>query len=146
MVKQFNLDPGYVTIPEANRIVLRILKVFNKDDKSHYNKILDAAKKGIFSGKKYGSRMYQVRRDDIIQYAEETLRSEQLDLFNLEIVSDKDKIGKLGNLTDIDQNTGGKLYFYLKSLRFHGIISQDTFQKSEKNIILRLNMGKINNS
>ena len=146
MVKTFNLDPGYVTIPEANKIVLRILNVYNKDDKSHYNKILDAAKKGLFGGKKYGSRMYQVLRNDIIQYAERTLRNEKLDLFNLEIVTDTDKVRNLENLPDIDQNTGSKLYFYLKSLRFHGIITQDTFQKSENNIILRLKVGKINHS
>ncbi len=142
-MKKYHLDPGYVTIPEANEIVLRILRIVNKGDKSHYYKILEGAKKGLFGGKKHGSRMYQVRKDDIIHYAEECLQSEQRNLLNLEIVSDETEIEKLGNMPNIDTNTAAKLYYYLKSLRFYQIISQDIFQRAEQKIILSLNFGKI---
>ncbi|MGG5255378.1 hypothetical protein ACQYAD_18285 [Neobacillus sp. SM06] len=141
MVKKYHLDPGYVTIPEANEIVLRILRIVNKGDKSHYNKILEGAKKGIFGGKKHGSRMYQVRKDDIVQYAEECLQNEKANLFNVEIAPNE--IEKLESMPNIDNNTASRLYYYLKSLRFYEIISQDIFQKGEKRIIMSLNFGKI---
>lgn len=70
MSKNYHLDPGYVTIPDANKIVLRILKITNQNNKSHYHNILAGAKQGLYGGKKHGKRMYQVRREDIIQYAE----------------------------------------------------------------------------
>ncbi|XJZ27034.1 hypothetical protein ACF5W4_17185 [Bacillota bacterium Lsc_1132] len=143
MVKKYHLNPGYVTIPEANEIVLRILRIVNKGDKSHYNKILEGAKKGLFGGKKHGSRMYQVRKDDIVQYAEECLQNEKENLFNLEIASDENEIEQLGNTPNIDNNTAARLYYFLKSLRFYEVISHDIFQKAEKKIIMSLNFGKI---
>ncbi|MGJ7922902.1 hypothetical protein [Neobacillus sp. LXY-4] len=143
MTKNYHLDPGYVTIPEANKIVLRILGVANKDDKSHYNKILNGAKKGLYGGKKHGSRMYQVRREDIIQYAEELLQVEKINLFDFDLETNAKEIEKLSKLPDIDQNTATKLYVYLKTLKFHEIITQEAFHDAEKKIILRMNMGKL---
>ncbi|MDR4947196.1 hypothetical protein [Neobacillus cucumis] len=141
MAKTFHLDPGYVTVPEANKIVLRILNVFDHEDKSHYNKILNGAKKGMFGGKKHGTRMYQVRKDDIIQYAEECLRDEKLKNFNIELVPDLKAIENSKNLTKINNKTSKILHYYLTYLRFHEIISEDVFHQAEKNIILRVNMN-----
>ncbi|MDQ0246161.1 hypothetical protein J2S09_003748 [Bacillus fengqiuensis] len=132
-----------MTIPEANKIVLRILNIFDKEDKSHYNKILAGAKKGMFGGKKHGSWMYQVRKEDIIQYAEECLRSEKLNLFNFQLVLDPKELDRTNNLSTINSGTAKNLYLYLKSLRFHEIISEEIFQQAEKNIIMRVNMRKI---
>ena len=99
MSKTFHLDPGYVTVPDANKIVMRILNIFDHNDKSHYNKILNGAKKGLFGGKKHGSRMYQVKEEAIKQYAEECLQSEKLKLFDIEVAPDLKAIEKSKNLT-----------------------------------------------
>ncbi|WP_102344804.1 hypothetical protein [Bacillus sp. Marseille-P3661] len=82
MPRNFNLDPGYITVPKANKIVLQILRTVDQHENSHYSKILRRAKIGLLGGKKHGKRMYQVRKKDIMQYAEECLKVEQLKLFN----------------------------------------------------------------
>ncbi|MED1472669.1 hypothetical protein [Bacillus salipaludis] len=141
MSKTYHLDPGYVTVPEANKIVLRILKIINQDDKSHYNKILNGAKRGLFGGKKHGTRMYQVRKEDIIQYAEECMQEEKSKLFDIEVASDLKAIENSKNLTTIDHKTWKVLYYYLTYLKFHEIISEDVFRQAEKNIVLRVKIN-----
>lgn len=79
--RKYHLEPGYITIPDANKIVLRILRIVNQKDQTHYRKILAEAKKGLYGGRKYGERIYTVRKKDIIQYAEELLREEQKSYF-----------------------------------------------------------------
>ncbi|KMY50981.1 hypothetical protein [Peribacillus loiseleuriae] len=64
-------------MPDANKIVLRMLGIVNQNDKSHYYKLLNGEKEGLFGRKKYGKRMYQVRRKDIIQYAEKCFQNEK---------------------------------------------------------------------
>jgi len=87
MRRIYHLDPGYVTIPEAANIVKRMLGITNKDDQSHYKKILRGAKKSWFGGKMHGKRMFQVRRDDIIRYGEELLEAEKFNLFTFERIA-----------------------------------------------------------
>lgn len=84
MTRHYNLSPGYITIPTAAKIVLRILDIKNKDDQSYYKKILSGAKKGWFGGKMHGKRMFQVRKKDIFQYAEELLFAETYNLFTFD--------------------------------------------------------------
>lgn len=144
MARTYNLDPGYVTIPEANKIVQRILNIIDLGDKSLYNKILNDAKKGLFGGKKYGSRMYQVKREDITQYAEECLQKEKLKLFNIEVVSDVNNFEKSFNHINLDTKTAKNLEYYLESLRFHNIISEEIYHNAKKNIIMRVNMSTLN--
>jgi len=143
MTKHYHLEPGYVTIPEANKIVLRILRIVDINEKSHYTKILTAAKKGLYGGKKYGSRMYQVRRQDIIQYAERHLQTEQLELFNIDLATNLVEVEMKSKLPSIDTNTAKKMHYYLKYLKFHEIISDEAFQNAEKQLIIRLKMKEI---
>lgn len=142
MAKTYHLDPGYITVPEANRIILRILKIINKDNKSHYNKILAGAKKGLFGGKKYGTRMYQVRREDIIHYAQKCLQNEQLQLFDIEETSFKE-FEEQNKLLLIDQSTARNIHYYLKYLKFHRIISDEAFRQGEKTLVMRVKMKNL---
>jgi hypothetical protein len=141
LTRTYHVDPGYVTIPEANKIVLRILNIIDQGDKSHYNKILSGAKKGLYGGKKYGSRMYQVKREEIVQYAEESLQKEKLKLFNIEIVS----VVNTNNKT-IDIKTAKNLEYYLETLRFHDIITEEMYHSAKKNIMMRVNLSAIQNA
>lgn len=143
MGRNYNLDPGYVTIPEAANIVKRMLGIVKKEDKTHYNTILRGAKKGWFGGKTHGKRMYQVCRKEIIQYAEELLKAERFNLFNFDISTDSKEIERISKLSEIDQETARKLYYYLKTLRFHDIISADIYQNAEKMLMLRMDMSRI---
>ncbi len=84
MTRHYNLSPGYITIPTAAKIVLRILDIKNNDNQSYYKKILSGAKKGWFGGKMHGKRMFQVRKKDIFKYAEELLSAETYNLFTFD--------------------------------------------------------------
>lgn len=141
MAKNFHLDPGYVTVPDANKIILRMLRITNQNDKSHYLKILNGAKKGLFGGKKHGKRMYQVRKEDIIQYAEECIQNEQLQLFDIELATSLNEIDARSRLPMIDNNTANQIHYYLRYLKFHGIISDDAFRKGEKNLVMRVKLN-----
>ncbi|OAS87788.1 MULTISPECIES: hypothetical protein [Metabacillus] len=143
MTKNYHLDLGYVTVPEANKIVLRILRITNQNDKSHYNKLLTGAKEGLYGGKKYGKRMYQVRREDIIQYAETCLQNEQLQLFDIELVTNLNKVEEANQLPKIENGTAKTIHYYLRYLKFHEIISEEVFLKGEKNLIMRVKMKDI---
>jgi hypothetical protein len=138
LTTRYHLEPGYVTVPDANKMVLSILKMVGQEDKSHYNKILIGAKKGLFGGKKYGSRMYQVRNEDIRLYAEECLQTEKLTLFNFEIVSNLEFLNKNQN---IDKRLANELLNYLISLRFYQIISEEIFDSARKKIIMSVNLS-----
>ncbi|MCP3740824.1 hypothetical protein [Rossellomorea sp. BNER] len=142
-MKNFHLDPGYVTVPEANKIVLRLLRITNQSNKSYYNKILNGAKQGRFGGKKHGKRMYQVRREDIIQYAEKCLQSEQLQLFDIELVPNLHEFEAKQKLQPIDSSTAKNIHYYLKYLKFHEIISEETFLNGERNLVMRVKMKGI---
>ena len=88
MARNYHLDPGYITIPAASKIVQGVLGIVNDDDViSHYLKILNGAKKGWFGGKMHGRRMFQVRREEIIQYAKDLQRAEKYNLFTYETVA-----------------------------------------------------------
>lgn len=140
--RSYNLETGYITVPDANKIVLRVLGIVNKEDKTYYNKILSDAKKGKYGGKLHGKRIYQVRKDDIMQYAEELLHAEKLKLFKLEFAKNTEEVERLGKLPEIDSETAAKLYYYLRTLRFHEIISSGTHQNAEKQLMLRVSMGR----
>lgn len=86
MSRTYHLDHGYITIPTASKIVLNTLGII-QDEQSHYLKILSGAKKGWFEGKMHGRRMFQVRKDEIIKYADELKRIETYNLFTYETVS-----------------------------------------------------------
>jgi hypothetical protein len=86
LARTYHLDPGYVTIPTATKIVLRKLAIGTKNDKTYYKKILSGAKKGWFGGKMHRKRMFQVRKKDIHQYAEELLAAEKFNLFTFDKV------------------------------------------------------------
>lgn len=143
MGKNYNLDPGYVTIPEANDIVKRMLGIVHKEDKTHYNKILKGAKKGLYGGKLHGKRMYQVRKADILQYAEELIEAEKIKLFHIDLASSYNEVNRLSELPMIDQQTARKLYYYLKTLSFHEIISPEIYQIAERELMLRIKVGRI---
>ncbi|WP_318502907.1 hypothetical protein [Bacillus sp. T3] len=83
MSRIYHLDAGYITIPAASKIVHHFLGIV-QEDKSHYIKILRGAKKGWFGGKMHGRRMFQVRREEIINYAKELQRAEQYNLFTFD--------------------------------------------------------------
>jgi hypothetical protein len=90
LVRHYHLNAGYITIPTASKIVLEVLGIV-EDDKSHYKKILSGAKKGWFGGMMHGRRMFQVRRKDIIQYAEELLEAEKYNLFSLDVFANSNE-------------------------------------------------------
>jgi len=140
MGKTYNLEPGYITVPEANRIVLTMLRITNLNEKSHYNKILKGAKQGMYGGKKHGTRMYQVRKKDIKEYALKCLQEEQLQLYKIEIVSGFEEES---TMPLIDNSTAKKIQYYLKYLKFYEIISDAAFQDGEKNLVLRLKMKEL---
>ncbi|ARK32421.1 hypothetical protein [Halalkalibacter krulwichiae] len=144
MARNYHLDPGYMTVPEANKMVLTMLRITNQDDKTHYRKILSAAKKGQLGGKKYGTRMYQVRKKDIEEYAINCLQEEQIKLFDIEVVDNLDTIHAQSKLPTIDQKTAGNIHYYLRYLRFHDIISEDTYGEGEKKLIMRLKIKELN--
>jgi hypothetical protein len=81
--RKYHLDAGYITIPAATKIVLKFLDI-KIDDKSHYLKILRGAKKGWFGGKMHGKRMFQVSREEILQYANQLQQTEKYNLFTFE--------------------------------------------------------------
>lgn len=141
MSRKYNTDPGYVTIPEADEIVLRMLRFKNPNEKSHYNKILAGAKKGLFGGKKYGARMYQVQINAIKEYANECLK--EIDIMGIQTDLNFDIIEKSNELPMIDNSTAIKIEYYLKILKHYEIISDDMLKTSKKNLIMRLNMQKI---
>lgn len=137
MTRHYNLDSGYITIPEANDVVKRILKIANQNDKTHYHIILEGAKKGQFGGKKHGKRIYQVLREEIIHYANELLKKETLKLFNIDIIkSIDDIIGK--ETTIIDRNTANRIYNCLKYLKLNEIITDEAYQHGERTLIQRV--------
>ena len=77
---------------------------------SHYNKILNGAKKGMFGSKKHGTRMYQVRKEDIIQYAAEKMHGTITSGTEIyEFVEDKLTINPIG-IIPLEQSEG---YFFL---------------------------------
>ena len=82
MMRNYHLDPGYITIPHAARIVNGMLGTTDKKErKQQYVKILRGAKKGWFGGKMHGRRMFQVYRNDILQYGKELVEAEKYNLF-----------------------------------------------------------------
>jgi hypothetical protein len=137
MTRHYHLDPGYITIPEANDVVKRILKIANQNDKTHYHIILEGAKKGKFGGKKHGKRIYQVLREEIIQYANEFLQEEKLKLFNIEVIKSLDHIMGKEN-TIIDKNTANRIYTCLKYLKLNEIITDEAYQHGERTLIQRV--------
>ncbi|SEN71228.1 hypothetical protein SAMN05192533_11832 [Mesobacillus persicus] len=107
MGRMYHLDHGYITIPEANNIVKRTLGIVKKDDKTYYFKILRFAKKGWFGGKMHGKRMFQVRRKDIVQYAEELLEAQRYNLFNFHLATELTEVRQLSKsmeLVQVQQN------------------------------------------
>ncbi|GGM31715.1 hypothetical protein GCM10011351_17400 [Paraliobacillus quinghaiensis] len=143
MVRKYKTDPGYVTIPEANDIVRRMLRIVDKDDKTYYNKILEKAKHGAFGGKKYKKRMYQVRRKDIEQYAQELLKDQQLNLYDFEFTSNLNNVNKINNLHNIDSDTARNINSYLNYLKHFEIITEEAFQHGKRNLILLLELNKL---
>jgi hypothetical protein len=87
LARNYNLDPGYITIPTASKIVQSVLGIVHDENFSHYLRILSGAKKGWFGGKMHGRRMFQVRQVEIIQYAKELQHAEKYNLFTYETVS-----------------------------------------------------------
>lgn len=83
MGRNYHLDHGYITVPAASKIVLNTLGMVH-DEKSYYLRILSGAKRGWFGGKMHGRRMFQVRKDEIIQYATELELRENYNLFTFE--------------------------------------------------------------
>lgn len=138
MVKNYHLDPGYITVPEANRIVLNMLRITNRNEKKHYNKILAAAKQGLYGGKKHGTRMFQVRKTDIIEYAFSCLKDEQIQLYKIEVVQDINKFEGDSNLPLLDNSTAKNIQYYLKYLKVYGIISDEMYQEGERNLVMRI--------
>lgn len=137
MARHYRLEPGYITIPEANDVVKRILKIANQNDKTHYRIILEGAKKGHFGGKKHGKKIYQVLREDIIHYAEVLLKEEKLKLYNIHIIKDLEEIvGKQSHI--IDNQTADRLYNCLKYLKLNDIITEEAYQLGERKIIQRV--------
>lgn len=143
MVKKYHLDPGFITVPDANRIVLHMLRITNQKEKKHYNKILAGAKKGLFGGKKHGTRMFQVRQADVIEYAQKCLKDEQLKLYNIDVVRDFQKIETTNNLPLIDNSTVKNIQYYLKYLKIYGIITDEIFQEGERNLVMRVRMKEL---
>ncbi|WP_078429830.1 hypothetical protein [Alkalihalobacterium alkalinitrilicum] len=143
MSQKYHLESGYMTVPDANRMVLNMLRITNLNEKSHYKKILAGAKKGLFGGKKHGTRMYQVRKDDINEYVLKCLQEEQLKLFNIEVVKRLDEVEAENRFPLIDNSTAKNIQYYLKYLKFYGIISDETFQLSEKKLVLRVNLKEL---
>jgi len=86
--------------------------------------------------------MYQVRKADILQYAEELIDAEKIKLFHIDLASDNE-INRLSEFPMIDQQTARKLYDYLKILSFHEIISPEIFQNTERELMLRIKVGRI---
>ncbi|MCT2537106.1 hypothetical protein NC661_05955 [Aquibacillus koreensis] len=87
----YNVDPGYVTITEASEIVSQLLRLTDKESNTYKIKIREDAKKGLFGGKKYKKRMYQVKRADIIQYAQDIKRQEQVEI-DIDIAPNSERV------------------------------------------------------
>ena len=87
MARNYHLEPGYITIPTASKIVQSVLEIVHDEDNSLYLKILSGAKKGWFGGKMHGRRMFQVRQEEIIQYAKELQQEEKYNLFTFQSVA-----------------------------------------------------------
>ncbi|MDT8861800.1 hypothetical protein N0O92_16425 [Alkalihalobacillus sp. MEB130] len=143
MPKNYRLEPGYITVPEANKVVLNMLRITNQDETSHYKKILQGAKEGLYGGKKHGARMYQVRLKDIKEYALQCLETEQLQLYKIEVVKNLSKVEAEKHLPVVDNSTAKKIQYYLKYLMVYGIITEEMFEEGEKNLVLRLKMKRI---
>jgi len=140
--RKYHLDPGYITIPDANKIVLRILRIANQADQTHYRKILAGAKKGLYGGKKYGERIYTVLKKDIIQYAEELLQEEQKKLLHLTVAKDLKEIETHKNMPPINHVTAEKIRNSLTFLKFHTIISENVYRNGEQLLNMRLEISK----
>lgn len=84
--------------------------------------------------------MYQVRRKDIIQYAEKCLHNEQLHLFDIELVTSLNKVKERNRLPMINKSTASNIHYYLSYLKFHEIISEEVFLRGEKNLVMRVKM------
>ena len=87
--------------------------------------------------------MYQVRKADILQYAEELIEAEKIKLFHIDLASSYNEVNRLSELPMIDQQTARKLYYYLKTLSFHEIISPEIYQIAERELMLRIKVGRI---
>ncbi|WP_186579783.1 hypothetical protein [Aquibacillus kalidii] len=135
--RHYNVDPGYVTITEASEIVSNILRLTKQDSQTYKTTIREGAKNGLFGGKKYKKKMYQVKRADIYQFAHDLKREEQLALYNIEIAPNLDNINKTRKLPIIDTKTAQQIIYCIKYLRLQEIISDEVYQKAERNLILR---------
>jgi hypothetical protein len=91
MGRNYHLDPGYVTIPEA----------------------------------------------------EELIEAEKMKLFHIDLSSDYNDVNKISELPMIDHQTARKLYYYLKTLSFHEIISPEIYQNAERELMLRIKVCRI---
>ena len=144
MARNYHLEPGYITVPQANEIVLTMLRIANRQEKKHYNRILAGAKKGEFGGKKHGSRMYQVREADIREYGIACLQEEQVQLFQIEIAQDTNKLDRDRQLPQIDQSTEINIQLYLHYLKHHSIITEEAFKDGERNLLMRIKLRDLN--
>jgi len=97
--KNFKVDLGYMTCPDATRLFLDIVGKQESDFKEFYSVFLEGAKRGQFGGKEYKTNMYQVWKAKVVQFANEfksnqsePMEPKQLALFDIDEVEEKNDV------------------------------------------------------
>jgi|GEM_PF-4501115 len=77
VMRQYNTDIGYITIPEAVDRVINELKIPHTQQNwnREYRRILKLVNTGRLNAKKHGKRIHQVEMQEIDDYIEERLIS-----------------------------------------------------------------------
>ncbi len=93
--KNFKVDTGFMTCPDATRLFLDIVGKQESDFKEFYNVFLDGAKCGQFDGKEYKTNMYQVKKAKVVEFANDYLANKsvqvahkQLTLFDVGVIEE----------------------------------------------------------
>ncbi|WP_110113086.1 hypothetical protein [Bacillus sp. CGMCC 1.16541] len=142
MKRMYQTDKGYITLPEAASIVVKMLKVENKAEaQAHYQLLLNHAKAGLLGAKRFGTRMYQVKRDKIIQYAEELALEERINLFNIHLVENIQDLTQSKEII-IDAKVADHLISSLQSLLIYKVIDEETYTNIEQDIIKKWKTSK----
>ncbi|MBM7703572.1 hypothetical protein [Metabacillus iocasae] len=142
MKRMYQTNKGFITIPEATRIMVKMLKVQSeKEAQAHYQELLDKAKLGMFGAKRFGTRMYQVKRDAIIEYAEECALEERINLFNIHLVENIQDIAQSKEMI-MDAKVADHLISSLQSLLIYKVIDEEAYTKMEQDIVQKWRASK----
>lgn len=136
MAKKFHTDIGYITITEAALITLEIMEQEITEESLTFwqDLIRDKAREGKLGGKRYKKRMWQVLRDDVIDFAKSKKeeKDNELNLFDFLEDDNVEVAPKMNHTNDSIEKINNVLQLHNDS-----IIDSDAVIEAIKKVVSR---------